>query len=186
MSTTCRTRPTSPPDLPLTTVPIQSPSATRRRTRPNDAEQPVHARTDPHLGARRAATSRMVGAPNERKAVGACGSRPLLARCATRRAASPLALRSGVESGRMALRRVQPGHMPCRMSRLVAGHSESARDPAGDRSPTDDDVPVTLDGRRLDTPEKLLASSRRSTHSGPRQLLVPGEGAGGFDPDGGG
>ena len=66
-------------------------------------------------------------------------------------------LRSGIESGRMALRRVSAGRTLCRMSGKVAGHSESARDLAGDRSPTDDDVPVTLDGRRLDTPEKVLA-----------------------------
>jgi len=37
------------------------------------------------------------------------------------------------------------------------GRCESARDLAGDRPPTDDDVSITRDGRRLDTPAKLIA-----------------------------
>lgn len=34
---------------------------------------------------------------------------------------------------------------------------ESARDLFGDAPPTDDDVPIARDGRRLDTPDKLRA-----------------------------
>jgi len=37
------------------------------------------------------------------------------------------------------------------------GRCESARELAGDRPPTDDDVPMTRDGRRLDSPAKVLA-----------------------------
>lgn len=37
------------------------------------------------------------------------------------------------------------------------GTCESARDLAGDRPPTDDDVSITRDGRRLDTPAKVIA-----------------------------
>lgn len=33
----------------------------------------------------------------------------------------------------------------------------SARELEGTEPPTDDDVPVTLDGRRLDRPEKVIA-----------------------------
>jgi hypothetical protein len=33
----------------------------------------------------------------------------------------------------------------------------SAREIAGTEPPTDDEVPITLDGRRLDTPEKVIA-----------------------------
>ena len=33
----------------------------------------------------------------------------------------------------------------------------SARDLFGDAPPTEDDVPTARDGRRLDTPEKVLA-----------------------------
>jgi hypothetical protein len=43
------------------------------------------------------------------------------------------------------------------VSAEIAGRVESARDLAGDRPPTDDDVPITRDGRRLDTPEKVIA-----------------------------
>ncbi|MBA3289615.1 MAG: hypothetical protein H0U21_16645 [Acidimicrobiia bacterium] len=32
----------------------------------------------------------------------------------------------------------------------------SAKEIAGTQPPTDDDVPITLDGRRLDTPEKVI------------------------------
>ncbi|CAN5820136.1 hypothetical protein BH18ACT2_BH18ACT2_05830 [soil metagenome] len=34
---------------------------------------------------------------------------------------------------------------------------ESARELVGTEPPTDDDVPITIDGRRLDTPEKVIA-----------------------------
>jgi len=37
------------------------------------------------------------------------------------------------------------------------GRCESASDLAGDRPPTDDDVSSTRDGRRLDTPAKVIA-----------------------------
>jgi hypothetical protein len=37
------------------------------------------------------------------------------------------------------------------------GRVASARDLAGDRPPTDDDVPISRDGRRLDTPAKVRA-----------------------------
>jgi len=37
------------------------------------------------------------------------------------------------------------------------GRRESAGEVAGDRPPTDDDVPMTHDGRRLDSPAKMLA-----------------------------
>ena len=43
------------------------------------------------------------------------------------------------------------------MGSRVIGASLSAKDLAGDRPPTDDDVPITRDGRRLDTPEKVIA-----------------------------
>ena len=33
----------------------------------------------------------------------------------------------------------------------------SAKDLAGREPPSDDDVPITIDGRRLDTPEKVIA-----------------------------
>ncbi len=33
----------------------------------------------------------------------------------------------------------------------------SAKEVSGTKPPTDDDVPITLDGRRLDTPEKVIA-----------------------------
>ena len=36
----------------------------------------------------------------------------------------------------------------------------SAKELAGPKPPTDDDVPITLDGRRLDTPEKVSAFLR--------------------------
>jgi hypothetical protein len=39
----------------------------------------------------------------------------------------------------------------------IVGHADSARDLAGGRPPTDDDVPITRDGRRLDTPDKVIA-----------------------------
>jgi len=39
----------------------------------------------------------------------------------------------------------------------VERHWSSARECAGTEPPTDDDVPITLDGRRLDTPEKVIA-----------------------------
>lgn len=37
------------------------------------------------------------------------------------------------------------------------GRCASARDLAGERHPTDDDVSITRDGRRLDTPAKVIA-----------------------------
>ena len=37
------------------------------------------------------------------------------------------------------------------------GRTESARDLAGDQPPTHDDVSITRDGRRLDTPAKVIA-----------------------------
>lgn len=43
------------------------------------------------------------------------------------------------------------------MSTVSIGGCESARDLAGDRPPTDDDVPITRDGRRLDSPAKVIA-----------------------------
>ena len=43
------------------------------------------------------------------------------------------------------------------MSTEVVGRVASARDLAGDRPPTDDDVPISRDGRRLDTPDKVRA-----------------------------
>ncbi len=43
------------------------------------------------------------------------------------------------------------------MDAASIGRCESARDLAGDRPPTADDVPITRDGRRLDTPDKVLA-----------------------------
>jgi len=52
------------------------------------------------------------------------------------------------------------------------GRFESARDLAGDRPPTDDDVSITRGGRRLDTPAKLIAfldeinSQRTSAENG--------------------
>lgn len=39
----------------------------------------------------------------------------------------------------------------------VVGFCDSARELAGDRAPTADDVPITRDGRRLDTPDKVRA-----------------------------
>ena len=35
--------------------------------------------------------------------------------------------------------------------------SASAKELAGNERPTDDEVPITADGRRLDTPEKVIA-----------------------------
>jgi hypothetical protein len=43
------------------------------------------------------------------------------------------------------------------MSVDVVGRCKSARELAGHEPPTDDDVSITIDGRRLDTPEKLIA-----------------------------
>jgi hypothetical protein len=43
------------------------------------------------------------------------------------------------------------------VSAEIVGHVDSARELAGDRPPTDDDVPITRDGRRLDTPDKVIA-----------------------------
>lgn len=43
------------------------------------------------------------------------------------------------------------------MGDRVIGSGESARELAGDLPPTDDDVPITRDGRRLDTPQKVIA-----------------------------
>lgn len=43
------------------------------------------------------------------------------------------------------------------MGDRVSGSCESARELAGDLPPTDDDVPITRDCRRLDTPEKVIA-----------------------------
>jgi hypothetical protein len=43
------------------------------------------------------------------------------------------------------------------VSTEVVGQVASARDLAGDRPPTDDDVPISRDGRRLDTPDKVRA-----------------------------
>jgi hypothetical protein len=43
------------------------------------------------------------------------------------------------------------------MGDRVIGSCESAHELAGDLPPTDDDVPITRDGRRLDTPEKVIA-----------------------------
>ncbi|MBA3288151.1 MAG: hypothetical protein H0U21_09035 [Acidimicrobiia bacterium] len=43
------------------------------------------------------------------------------------------------------------------MSIKVVGRCETARELAGDRPPTDDDVPIARDGRRLDTPAKVRA-----------------------------
>ncbi len=42
------------------------------------------------------------------------------------------------------------------MQARAVGRCESARDLAGDRPPTDDDVSITRDGRRLDTPDKVI------------------------------
>lgn len=44
------------------------------------------------------------------------------------------------------------------MSRTdVVRSSPSAKEIAGTKRPTEDDVPITLDSRRLDTPEKVIA-----------------------------
>jgi hypothetical protein len=43
------------------------------------------------------------------------------------------------------------------VSAEIVGRVDSARELAGDRPPTDDDVPITRDGRRLDTPDKVIA-----------------------------
>ena len=43
------------------------------------------------------------------------------------------------------------------MSTSIVGRCDSARDLAGTEPPTDDDVSITLDGRRLDTPDKVIA-----------------------------
>ena len=45
----------------------------------------------------------------------------------------------------------------CFVEARSVGRCESARDLAGDRPPTDDDVSITRDGRRLDTPDKVIA-----------------------------
>lgn len=46
------------------------------------------------------------------------------------------------------------------MGTKLIGSCESARALAGDLPPTADDVPITRDGRRLDTPEKVIAFLR--------------------------
>ena len=43
------------------------------------------------------------------------------------------------------------------MGSKLIGSCESARELAGDLPPTADDVPITRDGRRLDTPDKVIA-----------------------------
>jgi hypothetical protein len=43
------------------------------------------------------------------------------------------------------------------VSAQVIGRCASARELAGDEQPTADDVPITRDGRRLDTPAKVIA-----------------------------
>jgi hypothetical protein len=43
------------------------------------------------------------------------------------------------------------------VSAEIVGQVNSARELAGDPPPTDDDVPMTRDGRRPDTPEKVIA-----------------------------
>lgn len=43
------------------------------------------------------------------------------------------------------------------MSIEFVGHCESARELAGSQPPTEDDVSITRDGRRLDTPDKVRA-----------------------------
>ena len=43
------------------------------------------------------------------------------------------------------------------VSAEVVGRVGSARELAGTRPPTDDDVMITRDGRLLDTPEKVIA-----------------------------
>ncbi len=43
------------------------------------------------------------------------------------------------------------------MGTRLIGSCDSARELAGDRPPTDDDVPIARDGRRLDSPEKVIA-----------------------------
>lgn len=43
------------------------------------------------------------------------------------------------------------------MEEDVIGRCDSARELAGDRAPTADDVPIARDGRRLDTPDKVRA-----------------------------
>jgi hypothetical protein len=43
------------------------------------------------------------------------------------------------------------------VSAEVVGRVESARELAGGRLPTADDVMITRDGRLLDTPEKVIA-----------------------------
>ena len=57
------------------------------------------------------------------------------------------------------------------MSAKLIGSCESARELAGDLPPTADDVPITRDGRRLNTPEKVTAflreiNAERPTASG--------------------
>ena len=46
------------------------------------------------------------------------------------------------------------------MGTKLIGSCGSARELAGDVPPTADDVPITHDGRRLDTPEKVIAFLR--------------------------
>lgn len=43
------------------------------------------------------------------------------------------------------------------MGTRLIGSCESARELAGNLPPTVDDVPITRDGRRLDSPEKVIA-----------------------------
>jgi hypothetical protein len=43
------------------------------------------------------------------------------------------------------------------MSAEIVGRVDSACDLAGDAPPTDDDVPITRNGRRLDSREKVIA-----------------------------
>jgi hypothetical protein len=43
------------------------------------------------------------------------------------------------------------------VSAEIVCHFDSARELAGDRPPTNDDVPIARDGRRLDTPDKVIA-----------------------------
>ena len=46
------------------------------------------------------------------------------------------------------------------------GSCESARELAGDLRPTADDVPISRAGRRLDTPEMVIAFSREVNADG--------------------
>ena len=47
-----------------------------------------------------------------------------------------------------------------RMSDMVIGRCESAAELVGTEPPTADDVSITRDGRRLDSPDKVLAFLR--------------------------